>query len=199
MNLLRHAVETLERLQIKYHVVGSFASTAFGEARFTQDIDIVASIEDRHVAGLVRAFPEPEFYLNESSIRDAIRWVSQFNLIHPESGNKIDFIIPQSNQWMTVQLSRTRPVRILPDRDVMAAAPEDVIIGKLWYHSEGGGDRHLRDIAGMLRVLGSSLDRLEVERWATEFGYLDVWKEIYNTVDNPEQPPPPSSGPGRRS
>jgi hypothetical protein len=34
----------------------------------------------------------------------------------------------------------------------MIAAPEDVILGKLWYFAEGGCDRHLRDIAGILRV-----------------------------------------------
>ena len=42
-------------------------------------------------------------------------------------------------------MGRGRPVRLFPDRDLMIAAPEDVILGKLWYFAEGGGDRHLRD------------------------------------------------------
>ena len=45
----------------------------------------------------------------------------------------------------------------------MQCAPEDVIIGKLWYFSEGGGERHLRDIAGILRISGEKVDRSEIE------------------------------------
>lgn len=41
--LLRYAVETLERLNIPYTVVGSLASGAYGEPRLTQDIDIVVA------------------------------------------------------------------------------------------------------------------------------------------------------------
>ena len=127
---------------------------------------------------LIAAFPEPDFYLSETSIRDAIRNSFQFNVIHPESGNKIDFILPRDDRWAKVRMSRRRLVRLLPDRDVSTAAPEDVIIGKLWYYSAGGGDRHLRDIAGILRVTGDGVDRAEVERWALELGYLEIWEAI---------------------
>ena len=73
----------------------------------------------------------------------------------------------------------------------MTAAPEDVILGKLWYYSEGGGDRHLRDIAGILRVTGDGVDRAEVERWARELGNLDTWQQVVAKADAPDQPPGP--------
>ena len=41
-DLLRLAAGTLERLGIQYLVTGSMASIAYGEPRFTNDIDIVA-------------------------------------------------------------------------------------------------------------------------------------------------------------
>ena len=44
IQLLRYAIETLEQLNLPYAVVGSFASGAYGEPRFTQDIDIVFEI-----------------------------------------------------------------------------------------------------------------------------------------------------------
>lgn len=189
--LLRHAVDAMDRLAVKYLVVGSFASIAYGEARFTQDIDIVAAFEQRHVPDLLAAFPSPEFYLSESAVRDAIRTSFQFNVIHPASGNKIDFMRPRSDAWAKAQRSRARPIRLLPDREVMPAAPEDVIIGKLWYYSEGGGDRHLRDIAGILRVTGAGVDRGEVEHWAKELGYLEIWRQIVDVADGPDRPPGP--------
>ncbi len=175
MDILRHAVNTLELLRVPYLVVGSVASIAYGESRFTQDIDIVVALDMRHVSGLIQAFPQPEYYLREPAIRDAIRTDFQFNVIHPASGNKIDFILPKKGDWPRAKMSRGRPVRLLPDRDVMTAAPEDVILGKLWYYAERGGDRHLRDIAGILRVTGEGVDRVEVERWARQLGYLEIW------------------------
>ncbi len=193
MDILRHAVTVLEDLRVPYLVVGSFASIAYGESRFTQDIDIVAALELKHVPGLMTAFPSPEYYLSDAAVRDAIQSSFQFNVIHPSSGNKIDFILPCSGPWADARMSRRRAVRLLPDRDVMTAAPEDVILGKLWYYSEGGGDRHLRDIAGILRVTGDGVDRAEVERWAAELGYLDIWQAIVAKVDAPDAPPGPGS------
>ena len=136
-DILRHTVDALERLEVPYLVVGSLASTAYGEARFTQDIDIVAALEAKDVPAFTAAFPAPEFYLSEAAIREAIRDSFQFNVIHPSSGNKIDFILPRTNAWAALRMSRGRQVRLLPDRDVRVAAPEDVIIAKLWYYAEG--------------------------------------------------------------
>jgi hypothetical protein len=52
LDILRHAVEALERMKVPYIVVGSIASIAYGESRFTQDIDIIAAFEMKHVDGL---------------------------------------------------------------------------------------------------------------------------------------------------
>jgi hypothetical protein len=191
IDILRHAVDMLERLNVPYLVVGSIASMAYGESRFTQDIDIVAAFEIQHISGLIEAFPEPDYYISESAIRDAIRTSFQFNVVHMSSGNKIDFILPRAGAWATTRMARRRPTRLLPDRDVMTAAPEDVILGKLWYYSEGGSDRHLRDIAGILRVSGERVDRAEVERWARELGYLDAWQQVLAKVDGPDARPGP--------
>ena len=50
---------------IPYRVVGSLASMAFGEPRFTNDIDIAAELTMNHVQDLCRSFPTPEYYLSE--------------------------------------------------------------------------------------------------------------------------------------
>ncbi len=189
IDILRHTVDALERLEVPYLIVGSFASIAYGESRFTQDIDVVAGLKAKDVPQFVASFPAPDFYLSESAIRNAIRDSFQFNVIHPSSGNKIDFILPGTGLWPSLQMTRGRKIRLLPDHDVMVAAPEDVIIGKLWYYADGAGDRHLRDIAGILRVTGEGVDREEVERWAQELGYLDIWRVILQKVNAPDPPP----------
>jgi hypothetical protein len=58
------------------------------------------------------------------------------------------------------------------------ASPEDIILMKLRYFHAGASDKHLRDIAGMLRILGASMDRAYIEQWAQEFGVEAEWKLV---------------------
>jgi hypothetical protein len=100
-DLLRYAIRSLESLKVAYMLVGSFASIAYGEPRFTQDIDIVLDLPETSVADFCSAFPPPEFYLNQDSIVDAIRKKFQFNLLHPGSGSKIDFLAVRTD-WVSL-------------------------------------------------------------------------------------------------
>jgi Nucleotidyl transferase AbiEii toxin, Type IV TA system len=196
IELIRLATQTLDTLAIPYAVVGSWGSGIYGEPRFTRDIDIVLDLNLNLVPQFCAAFPNDEFYLSEAAVRDAVRTRFQFNLIHPGSGNKIDFILTRPESWNAGQLERRRRIelRIGPEAfDVYIAAPEDVILGKLWYFAQGGGDRHLRDIAGILRVTGAGVNRAEVERWATKLGYLEIWQQIVAKVDAPDAPPGPGT------
>jgi len=43
-DVLRHVIEVLERCEIDYMLVGSWASGLYGEPRFTQDIDFVVAL-----------------------------------------------------------------------------------------------------------------------------------------------------------
>ncbi|MGH7148874.1 MAG: hypothetical protein ACREIJ_13375, partial [Nitrospiraceae bacterium] len=77
--LLEQIVQTFERLQIPYLITGSVASMAYGEPRLTNDIDLVAGIDQKHISGLLAAFPPESFYLSEEAIRAAIAHQTQFN------------------------------------------------------------------------------------------------------------------------
>ena len=191
IDVLRLSIDVLERLEIPYALVGSFGSSIYGEPRMTRDIDILADLTSAKVPLFCSSFPSSEFYLSEAAVREAVRARHQFNLLHPGSGNKVDFILPRSTPWSGSQLGRSVRLPILPNLEGRVAAPEDVIIGKLWYYSEGGGDRHLRDITGILRISGDRVDRFEVERWAKELGYLEIWREVVATADSPDKPPGP--------
>jgi hypothetical protein len=163
--------------------VGSYASSIWGEARFTQDIDIVVSLSAHNIDQLCEAFPAPEFYLSPIAAREAVERHSQFNVIHPTSGNKIDFMIAGSNPWSESQLQRGRRVPIFADHEVSIAAPEDVILGKLVYYREGGSDKHLRDIAGILSISGNQVDLPYTEKFARQLGVVDTWHEILKKIE----------------
>lgn len=172
------------RLDISYLVTGSIASAAYGEPRLTNDIDIVAAIGPQHIAPLVAAFPEPEYYIDAEMIRGAIQRQGQFKIIHPCSGFKIDAIIRGNTPFDDSRFARKR--RLLPAADYQAdfAAPEDVIIKKMEFYKEGGSEKHLRDITGMLRTSADPIDRGYIMNWAVRLGVSEVSEAILLRLGN---------------
>lgn len=176
--LLQRAVETLERLQIPYLVCGSVASGAFGEPRMTRDIDIVIELRFGNVSALFEAFPAPEFFVTRESIVDAIRSGKQFNVVHPASGNKIDFMMSRDDHWSKSQMQRRQRTCLFGSVQGYAASAEDIIVSKMIYYHEGGSEKHLRDIAGILSIQADKLDREYVGYWAARLKVGDVWDRV---------------------
>ena len=181
-DLLRRVIEVFEGFDVSYMVVGSVASSAYGEPRLTQDIDVVAKLTTDDVGPLCRAFAPPDFYLAPEAALQAVRSGGQFNILHPASGNKIDIILPRSDAWGRMQVSRRRRLEILPKLEGYAASPEDVILSKMEYYREGGSEKHLRDITGILKVSGDDVDRPYVTKWARELGLMEIWQAILRRV-----------------
>lgn len=182
-DFLKLAVTVLDRLQIPYMLVGSYACSVWGVARFTQDIDIVVDLPASLIPELCHAFPAPEFYVSEAAAREALRYRKQFNVIHPASANKIDFMMARSDEWGRQQMSRWRSMPLEPDFLVRTASPEDVIISKMWYYLEGGSDKHLGDSAGILARQGSGIDREFIQNWAQQLGLTEIWNAILQRVE----------------
>ena len=74
------------------------------------------------------------------------------------------------------RMIRARELPALDDRTVRFASPEDVILMKLKYFQEGGSQKHLRDIRGVLEVQGPTIDRQYITDWAHKLGVGDEWK-----------------------
>ena len=177
-DLLKHLVSVLESLGIKYLVTGSIASIFYGEPRFTNDIDVVAKLREEDIQKLLSFFPEEKFYLSENAIRQAIYHHGQFNIIHPDSGLKIDVIIPQEDAFNQSRFQRIKRIQAAENVKADFAAPEDVIIMKMKYYQEGKSEKHLRDITGMLKISGELIDFKYIENWANQLGLLEIWQAI---------------------
>ncbi len=176
--LLQKVVSVLERLGIPYLITGSVAAMAFGEPRLTNDIDIVAAIDEKHIRDFLMSFPPDEFYVSEEAAREAILRQEQFNIIHPGSGIKIDVIIKQDTPFDDSRFKRLQ--RIYPAESYQAnfAAPEDVIIKKMEYYKAGGSEKHLRDIAGILKISREIVDWDYITKWAERLDLDEVWDPI---------------------
>lgn len=176
--LLRIATGACDSLGLTYLVTGSTASIAYGEPRFTNDIDIVIDLPADTVDAFCDAFDKEEFYLNRKTVRSAVRDALQFNIIHPASGLKIDFIVLTPSEYDRSRVARRRQLPVLDDRDVVFASPEDVIIKKMLYYREGESPKHLRDIGGILRIQAGKLDRQYIADWSKRLGVEDIWRQI---------------------
>lgn len=184
-DLLRLVVSVLERLGLRYFVTGSTVTIFYGEPRFTNDIDVVVDLPVDAVEEFCRQFPEDEFFVSADAARDAVGRHSMFNIIHPRSGLKVDVIIPAPSDFNRSRFSRARRVRAAEDWDASFSSPEDAILKKMEFHREGGSDKHLRDIASVLRTSGHEVDTAYIDGWAITLGLTDVWRAILDRLREP--------------
>lgn len=101
-----------------------------------------------------------------------------FNIIHPSSGLKVDVAVPAETEFNELRFSRAIEIKLLSDTPIRFATPEDVILKKMEYFSEGGSEKHLRDIAGVLRICDRPLDHAYIARWAERLNVSDIWQMI---------------------
>ncbi len=181
-DLLRFAAGALEALGLRYFVTGSVATILYGEPRFTNDIDLVVALDAPRVDPLCMAFPAKEFYVSADSGHAAVARHGQFNVIHPASGLKLDIMVPEETPFNRSRFARARRVQIAPGCEVYFASPEDVILKKMDFYRAGGSEKHLRDIAGVLKISGSAVDRQYVAEWAERLGVAEIWHDLTQRV-----------------
>ena len=169
----------LNQLGVRYIVSGGIASILYGEPRFTNDLDLVVFLRHEDIQRLSGVFPSPEFYFPpEEAIAAEIARPEkgQFNVIHVATGFKADFYTSgrdEFNAWAFRHARRTE----FKGEPVALAPLECVIVRKLEYFREGGSDKHLRDIRGMLNVSGGQMDRAALQDWITRRGVQAEWTE----------------------
>ena len=144
----------LEAAGIRYAVGGSWASTAFGEPRFTNDVDILADLSAAHLDEFLQRLPAA-FYVDPTKARDSIRLGRPFNVIHIPLAFKFDLFPARAFPLGLDELDRAVPLpgSGLSELPVPFVTPEDILLAKLhWYRaggevSESEVARHRRDRA----------------------------------------------------
>ncbi|MCW5881615.1 MAG: hypothetical protein KIS91_11830 [Anaerolineae bacterium] len=173
-------IRALDGLDMLYAIGGSFASSLYGEARTTADIDISIVLPLTDIQRFVTAMQAAGYYAVFDDVLVALTHGQPFNVIDPESGFKADMFIVQPTPLETSILQRRRKVVYDPQTLQTASlySPEDVIVYKLKYYLMGQSQKHLRDIAAILVVQGDSLDYGYITGWADQLDAVDVWNGL---------------------
>ena len=173
------------KLRLAYYITGSVASSYYGEYRSTQDVDVVIELPSWHVGAFCDAFPDSDWYVSREAAMEAARGPGMFNIVHPESGLKIDVMVFKDTPFDESRLNRAKMVRPEGGGPVMMAAAEDIILKKLEFYKEGGSDKHTRDIASMFRVSGEQIDVAYIERWVPRIGVTREWAMMKERLGMP--------------
>ena len=164
-NLFRIFVSRINKLSISYMITGAVASIIYGEPRLTNDIDLVIDLKPDNVEKFAAAFPFEEFYCPPSEvikleIRRPLR--GHFNLIHHETAFRAD-IYASGQDELHIWGLKNRNVVDVENDEFWIAPVEYVILRKLEYYREGGSEKHLRDISGILALSSDQIDHKVLE------------------------------------
>lgn len=171
-------VDILTRINIPYLITGAVAVVYYGEIRTTHDIDLVVEINENDIKTLVQNF-EPDFFIDETSIQNAIQEKSMFNALHKDTNYKVDFWTLTNDEYSRQRFLRRVKVNIL-GKTMFLPTPEDLIITKLEWFRQSDIDKHYLDAVGIYRIQKENLDKNYITYWCQKKSLLDLWQKIQN-------------------
>jgi hypothetical protein len=173
---LASVAAAFDGLGVRWAIGGSVASSAYGEPRATNDIDVIALL-DATTAREVAKRLGPTFYADGDAAAAAARHHRSFNVIDQRSFIKVDVFVPGAGPLGEGQLTRAIRIELLAGAPPLPVlAPEDVILQKLAWFRAGGetSERQWRDLVAVLRTASPDLDDayLDSVAGATDLGAL---------------------------
>jgi len=177
-------VAPLEGVGVTYMVTGGVASVVYGDPRFTRDVDLVVEMGAGSIDAFTAAFAEGAFYLPpEDTLLEELRRCEggHFNVIHRDTALRADVYLAGDDPFHAWALTHRRRIDV-EGVAIWLAPLEYVVVRKLEYFRASGSDRHLRDVAMMLRVSAPLVDSAILAEWSNRRGVTDL-VEVARTFD----------------
>jgi len=126
----------------------------------------------------VASFPSPDFYLDEESIREAIKTHSMFSLLHVAEGDKVDFWMLTNEPFDVTRFRRKRKEHALGIQ-LLVSSPEDTILAQLrWAKMSGGSEKQFRDALRVYEVQWDFLDVNYLQEWVAALSLEEYWSRL---------------------
>jgi len=185
-NLFQIFTTRLNRMGIRYMVTGAVAAIIYGEPRLTNDVDLVIKLKSEDIGKFDQAFPPEEFYCpGKETIKLEAKRPSRghFNIIHHETGFKADFYLVGQDELHHWAMGKRKEF-IVEGESFWLAPPEYVILRKLEYYRDGGSEKHLRDISGILALSLDRLDFDQLQKKIDAYGLGEQWVEAQKMAED---------------
>jgi len=170
-------VALLERMSVKYAVMGGLAVRAYAIPRATEDIDFTLALDRNRLPELYDALEEQNYAVPEpykSGWVDQVKGMILVKLKRYVGGRGIDVDLFLAESSYQEEVLGRRRIADVEGRQLWIASPEDLVLLKL----VSGRPRDLIDVADVFFTQG----RLDVEymrRWAAELG---IEKELERSL-----------------
>jgi hypothetical protein len=183
---LRPVLAEFERHGISYCVGGSVASSFYGAARSTLDVDLAAELDETSVLRLVESLSN-DYYVSKTAAIDALRHKSCFNMLHANTSFKVDVFISRLRPFDR-SVQKRSAVQMLGDTEQLparVASSEDILLIKLEWFRLGNevSERQWSDVLQVARLQAQRLDRAYLELWASELGVTDLLHRLFQETD----------------
>jgi Nucleotidyltransferase of unknown function (DUF6036) len=175
IELLKSVCRRLEEAGTPYMLTGSLAAHFYAVPRMTRDIDIVIEMMNLEVNKVFRIFQD-DFYVSKDSIVDAIKFETMFNVIHNQSGFKVDFIIRKDIPYRSVEFQRRRQIEF-DGVKIWIVSSEDLIISKLYWAKDSFSELQINDVRNLMRSI-PKLDVKYIEKWVLGLNLNDVYAKV---------------------
>lgn len=162
-------VDCLRRLNacgMDYMLTGSMASNYWGIPRTTHDLDFVIALKSFAIPSFLKAF-DGDYFIQEISVRAALKPPGQFNALDNRSALKVDFWNLRAEPFEQQMFERRVQLDLFGEMAWVTTA-EDVLLYKLFWNKLSPSDRQIGDAAGIIAVQDENLDQDYLHRWAQE-------------------------------
>ncbi len=151
-------ISILEKEKFQYLIIGGLATSILGEARVTNDIDILISLHEKDLQCFLKIARKKGFQFNTQTIQNSINLRGVFQLAYDKV--HIDFLIGQ----MPFELEAFQRRKRIKLFDLTASFPteEDLILLKLI----AGREKDILDIKNIIIRHGKKLDTTYLKKWA---------------------------------
>ena len=145
---------------MEYMISGSIAQNFYCVPRMTLDADIVLELPTQRVDEFVTLFPDS--YLDPMTVRDEVRRRGMFNVIHLETGFKLDFILRKNSEYHRLAFQRRLRKKGV-NSEFWIIELNDLILAKLIWIQDSLSEKQMTDIRNLLAHPGK--DEPYLRQW----------------------------------
>lgn len=161
--------ELFEQVQIPYYITGGVASSTFGDPRATRDLDVVLAVAPLQLERLVIALEAQQFYVpGVEDVRSGR--MKTLGITHQPTISRADLVIAGNGEFDVVKFKRRKLIEVIGAGSFYFASPEDVVLNKLRWGRQSRSEKQWRDVLGVLKVQGETLDFDYLQEWSKKLG-----------------------------